>query len=84
VEGSALKLSRGSKKAKRFQGLKHPEGELMYYAKTDGKEGLKRLKIRTPTLANIICLKTLLEGLEVADIPVVVASIDPCISCADR
>ncbi len=59
-------------------------GELFYYIKTDGKDGFKRVKIRTPTLANVICLKNLLLGLEVADIPVVVASIDPCISCADR
>lgn len=84
VEGSALKLSRGLKEGEAITRIEAPRGELMYYVKTDGKEGLKRLKIRTPTLANIICLKTLLKGLEVADIPVVVASIDPCISCADR
>jgi ech hydrogenase subunit E len=77
-------LSRGIKEGESITRIEAPRGELLYYAKTDGKEGLKRLKIRTPTLANIICLKTLLKGLEVADIPVVVASIDPCISCADR
>lgn len=84
ADGSALKLSRGIKEGEAISRIEAPRGELLYYAKTDGKEGLKRLKIRTPTLANIICLKTLLKGLEVADIPVVVASIDPCISCADR
>ena len=84
VDGSALKALRGIKEGEAISRVEAPRGELMYYARTDGKEGLKRLKIRTPTLANIICLKTLLEGLEVADIPVVVASIDPCISCADR
>jgi NADH-quinone oxidoreductase subunit D len=84
VDGTALKLSRGIKEGESITRIEAPRGELLYYAKTDGKEGLKRLKIRTPTLANIICLKTLLKGLEVADIPVVVASIDPCISCADR
>lgn len=82
--GSALKMSRGIAEGEAIARVEAPRGELLYYAKTNGKEGLKRLKIRTPTLANIVCLKTLLEGLEVADIPVVVASIDPCISCADR
>ena len=84
TDGSALKLSRGINEGEAVSRVEAPRGELMYYAKTNGKEGLKRLKIRTPTLANIICLKTMLNGLEVADIPVVVASIDPCISCADR
>jgi NADH-quinone oxidoreductase subunit D len=83
-DGSPLKVSRGIKAGEAISRVEAPRGELFYYARTDGKEGLKRLKIRTPTLANILCLKTLLEGLEVADIPVVVASIDPCISCADR
>ncbi|MEM2960571.1 MAG: hypothetical protein QXU67_03090, partial [Candidatus Bathyarchaeia archaeon] len=46
--------------------------------------GIKRLKVRTPTLANIIGLKRMLMGCEVADIPVVLASIDPCISCTNR
>jgi NADH-quinone oxidoreductase subunit D len=84
TDGSALKLSRGINEGEAVSRVEAPRGELVYYAKTNGKEGLKRLKIRTPTLANIICLKTMLNGLEVADIPVVVASIDPCISCADR
>jgi Ni,Fe-hydrogenase III large subunit len=84
VDGSALKVSREIKEGEGISRVEAPRGELFYYARTNGKEGLKRLKIRTPTLANIICLKTLLEGLEVADIPVVIASIDPCISCADR
>jgi len=61
-----------------------PRGELLYFVKTDGQEGLDRLKVRTPTLANIISLKSLLVGREVADVPVIVASIDPCISCTDR
>ena len=84
ADGSALKVSRGIKEGEAISRVEAPRGELLYYAKTNGKDGLKRLKIRTPTLANIICLKTMLQGLEVADIPVVVASIDPCISCADR
>ncbi|MEM3547116.1 MAG: nickel-dependent hydrogenase large subunit [Candidatus Bathyarchaeia archaeon] len=61
-----------------------PRGELLYFVRTDGRGGIKRLKVRTPTLANIIGLKRMLVGCEVADIPVVLASIDPCISCTNR
>lgn len=84
VDGSALKLSRSVKEGEAMTRVEAARGELFYYINTDGKDGFKRVKIRTPTLANVICLKNLLLGLEVADIPVVVASIDPCISCADR
>jgi NADH-quinone oxidoreductase subunit D len=61
-----------------------PRGELIYFIKTDGKEGLSRLKVRTPTLANVAGLKSMLVGGEIADIPVVIASIDPCMSCTNR
>jgi Ni,Fe-hydrogenase III large subunit len=61
-----------------------PRGELIYFIKTNGKEGLSRLKVRTPTLANVAGLKSMLVGGEIADIPVVIASIDPCMSCTNR
>lgn len=67
-----------------FSRVEAPRGELVYYLKTDGKEGLSRLKVRTPTLANVAGLKSMLMGGEIADIPVVVASIDPCMSCTNR
>ncbi|MEM3629609.1 MAG: NADH dehydrogenase subunit, partial [Candidatus Bathyarchaeia archaeon] len=61
-----------------------PRGELLYFVKTDGKEGLRRLKVRTPTIPNVLALKPMLIGCEIADIPVTVASIDPCMACANR
>ncbi len=61
-----------------------PRGELFYYIRSDGSERPYRFKVRTPTLANIPALCKMLEGVYVADIPVVVASIDPCIACMDR
>ncbi|MCD6509567.1 MAG: nickel-dependent hydrogenase large subunit [Thermoprotei archaeon] len=61
-----------------------PRGELFYYIKSDGTMRPYRFKVRTPTLANIPALCRMLEGIFVADIPVVVASIDPCIACMDR
>ncbi|MCR6669032.1 MAG: nickel-dependent hydrogenase large subunit [archaeon YNP-WB-040] len=61
-----------------------PRGELFYYVKSDGKETPYRVKIRTPTLANIPSLCEMLKGYYIADIPAIVASIDPCYCCTER
>jgi len=42
------------------------------------------MKVRTPTLANIPALCEMLKGCHIADVPVILASIDPCFACMDR
>ncbi len=64
--------------------VEQPRGELFYYIKADGSRNLERCRIRTPTFANIPPLAAMLPGVELADVPVVVLSIDPCISCTER
>lgn len=64
--------------------VEQPRGECMYYIKGNGTKHLDRLRIRTPTFANIPPLAVMLPGIELADVPVVVLSIDPCISCTER
>ncbi len=60
-----------------------PRGENFYF--TAVKENkLERVKIRTPTFAVINILPTLLENIEVGDVPVILHSIDPCFSCMER
>jgi NADH-quinone oxidoreductase subunit D len=61
-----------------------PRGELFYYIKSDGSEKPYRVKIRTPTYANMSSIKEMLSNSQLADVPVIVASMDPCISCTDR
>lgn len=61
-----------------------PRGEVLYYLKCNGTKYLDRLRIRTPTFANIPPLLEMLPGCEMADVPVIVLSIDPCISCTER
>ncbi|HIH87868.1 TPA: NADH-quinone oxidoreductase subunit D [Candidatus Bathyarchaeota archaeon] len=61
-----------------------PRGELIYYVEGNGTNKLSRVKIRTPTGANIPSLVSMLIGHELPDIPVIVHSIDPCISCTER
>lgn len=60
-----------------------PRGEdFHYYVVKDSN--ILRAKIRTPTLATFPALKTMMEGARVGDVPVIVASIDPCIGCMER
>jgi ech hydrogenase subunit E len=67
-----------------FSRLEQPRGEVVYYIKGDGTKFLDRFRIRTPTFANIPPLLTMLAGCDFADVPAIVLSIDPCISCTER
>jgi len=67
-----------------FVRTEQPRGEVIYYAKANGDRFLQRLRVRTPTFANIPALVKILPGCELADVPVLVLTIDPCISCAER
>ncbi|AII57946.1 NADH dehydrogenase [Dehalococcoides mccartyi] len=67
-----------------FTRVEQPRGELTYYIKANGTNHLDRCKIRTPTFANIPTLLVMLPGCELADVPVITLSIDPCISCTER
>lgn len=64
--------------------VEQPRGECMYYIRSNGTKHLDRLRIRTPTFANIPPLLAMLPECELADVPVIVLSIDPCISCTER
>jgi ech hydrogenase subunit E len=67
-----------------FSRLEQPRGEVIYYVKGSGKKTLDRFRVRTPTFANIPPLLKMLQGCQLADVPVIVLTIDPCISCAER
>jgi ech hydrogenase subunit E len=67
-----------------FTRAEQPRGELVHYLKGNGSKFLVRSRIRTPTLTNIPSLVRMLQGCELADVPVIVLSIDPCISCTER
>lgn len=64
--------------------VEQPRGEVFYYAVGNGTIHLERCRIRTPTLPNIPPLLHMLIGYEIADIPTIVHSIDPCMSCTER
>lgn len=61
-----------------------PRGEDVHYVKANGTEMPERVKVRAPTLANIQVVKHMLKDRFLADMPIVIAAIDPCFSCTDR
>ena len=64
--------------------VEQPRGELFYYVRANGTKMLERMRVRTPTFANIPALLHMLPGCKLPDVPVIVLSIDPCISCTER
>jgi len=61
-----------------------PRGELAHYIRTNGTDRVERVDIRSPTLANWTSVAMCLVNQNLADIPVIVAAIDPCLSCTCR
>jgi len=61
-----------------------PRGELFYYVKGNGSASPERVKIRTPTYANIPAFLKTAIGENIADVPPNFVSLDPCFSCTDR
>jgi membrane-bound hydrogenase subunit alpha len=62
-----------------------PRGEVIHYVKFDGvNEAPYSWKVRGPTYNNILPWIPMLKGQQIADIPIVAASTDPCMSCTNR
>jgi Ni,Fe-hydrogenase III large subunit len=59
-------------------------GELLYYIRSNGSNRPERVKIRTPSVVNNNALLPMMLGNTIADAPIILASIDPCMSCTDR
>ncbi len=61
-----------------------PRGEVLYYLKGNGTDHLERMRVRTPTFANIPAMLVMLQGCRLADVGQIVLSVDPCVSCTER
>jgi len=62
-----------------------PRGEVFHYIRLE--EGIEEpvvWKVKAPTYNNLMAWVPKFMGDEVADIPIIAASIDPCICCMDR
>lgn len=67
-----------------FCRVEQPRGEALYYVKGNGTKNLERFRVRTPTNVNLPALVKMLQGCDLADVPNIILSIDPCISCCER
>jgi len=61
-----------------------PRGELFDYVKSNGTAFPERVKVRTPTFANLPSFLVTAIGGNIADVPANFVSLDPCFSCTDR
>jgi NADH-quinone oxidoreductase subunit D len=61
-----------------------PRGEAFYFIKSEGGESPTRIKIRTPSLCNWTSVLNKAVGHQLADMPMMIAGMDPCFSCNDR
>ena len=61
-----------------------PRGEDIHYLRSTGGKGPDRHKVRAPTLANIVSLQQRFKNMQIADIPLIIRLIDPCIGCMER
>lgn len=66
--------------------MEQPRGEAFYYARgfEPGTKFLERMRVRTPTNQNIPAMVKTLQGCDLADVPMLILTIDPCISCTER
>lgn len=86
-KGESLPLEnrpRGVPNGETFTRLEQPRGEVLYYVKANGTKNLERFRARTPTFANIPAMIKLVKGCDLADVPNIILTIDPCISCTER
>ncbi len=61
-----------------------PRGEDVHYVRSNGTDKPDRVRVRAATEANWHGMAHMLEGDYLADVPIIVAAIDPCYSCTDR
>lgn len=64
--------------------IEQPRGEAFYYVAGNGTKYLERFRLRTPTSQNLGGMVRALQGVDVADVPMIILTIDPCISCTER
>ena len=62
-----------------------PRGEDIHYVRLEkGMVPMATWHLRAPTYVNFVAVPTILKGLQIADVPIAFASLDPCMSCTNR
>jgi NADH-quinone oxidoreductase subunit D len=79
-----VKIPRRIPEGETISRVEAPRGELFYYIKSNGSDIPDRVKVRTPSINNFASVIATAVGHKLADIPMILAGIDPCFSCNDR
>ncbi|AFH43274.1 NADH-quinone oxidoreductase subunit C [Fervidicoccus fontis] len=61
-----------------------PRGEVVHFAIIGEDSKIYRWRVRAPTYSNWPSVPYMSRGYTLADVPLIVASIDPCYSCTER
>jgi len=65
--------------------IEAPRGDDTHIVKlTKGEDNLTWWKVRAPTYSNAVSWPLMFMNQEIADAPLIINSIDPCISCMER
>ena len=83
-EGPLAVPVKGNPDGEYFMRIEQPRGEAVYYVKGSGSRFIDRFRLRTPTTSNIPPMLDMLKGCQLADVPLLILTIDPCISCTER
>ncbi|MBE5937946.1 MAG: NADH-quinone oxidoreductase subunit D [Lachnospiraceae bacterium] len=83
-DGDIATTVKGNPNGEAFVRLEQPRGEAIFYIKANGTKYLDRARVRTPTFTNLAPLTKILQGCDYADVPILVLTIDPCVSCTER
>ncbi len=80
----AVKVPRRIPEGETVSRVEAPRGELFYFIKSSGTDKPERVKVRTPSICNWASVLVTAIGHKLADMPMILAGIDPCFSCSDR
>ncbi len=83
-DGDVAVPVKGNPDGEYFSRSEQPRGEVVHYLRGNGTKYLTQFRVRTPTLTNVPSLVAMLAGAELADVPQIVLTIDPCIGCMER
>jgi NADH-quinone oxidoreductase subunit D len=67
-----------------YHAIEAPKGELGFHIKSDGTGSPWRLKIKSPSFANLQSLEKMMDGSMVSDTVVIIGSLDPVMGDSDK
>lgn len=67
-----------------YTAIESPKGELGFFVVSDGSGHPWKMKIRSPSTANLQALKYMTEGSMISDVVAIIGSIDPVMGEADK